>query len=198
MRPESGRLMTVEEYLRFEETSPLKHEYVAGEVYAMAGATRRHDRIALNVGTRLFTAAGDGPCHVMSSDVRLQAAGRIFYYPDATVACGPFDDGDVVVQNPCVVAEVTSPATARVDRSEKLLAYQAIDSLRAYLIVDHRRRRVEWYSRADAASPWIREDIAGEGAVRVPCVETTLTLDMIYAGVDVPAVGEPYPVEYEI
>jgi Uma2 family endonuclease len=66
--------MSVEEYLRFDEASPLKHEYVAGEVYAMSGVTLRHNRISLNIAMRLHSVAGEGPCEVFSTDVRLQAA----------------------------------------------------------------------------------------------------------------------------
>ena len=106
--------MTVEEYLRFEESSPIKHEYVAGDVYAMSGATARHNRIAGNVFARLLAAAKTGPCDVFLSDMRLEAAGDRYYYPDVMVICTPVGDLDVLTRRPCVVVEVTSPSTARV------------------------------------------------------------------------------------
>ena len=91
--PDARWAMTVEEYLRFDEGSPLKHEYVAGAVYAMSGVTLRHNTIARNIITHLDAAAGEGPCQVFFSDVRLGAAGDIYYYPDVMVACGTIADG---------------------------------------------------------------------------------------------------------
>jgi Uma2 family endonuclease len=191
------RTMTVEEYFRFEEDSPVKHEYVAGEVYAMSGATARHNMIAGNIFTRLFTVAAESPCRVFMSDMRLEAANDRYYYPDVAVVCTPVEDLDIVAREPCVVVEVTSPSTARIDRSEKLEAYRAIQSLRAYLIVDHRRRRVERHWRAGATAPWSREEIVGDGTVGVPCLEVELSLDTIYRRVDLASIAEPDAVEYE-
>src|SRR5687768_8944979 len=149
------RTMTVEEYFRFEEESAIKHEYVAGEVYAMSGATARHNLIAGTIFARLFAAESDTACRVFMSDMRLEAATDKYYYPDVAVVCTPVDDLDIVAREPCVVVEVTSPNTARIDRGEKLEAYRAIPALRAYLIVDHSRRRVERHSR-DASGEWVR------------------------------------------
>ena len=188
--------MTVEEYFRFEETSPEKYEYVAGEVYAMSGVTRRHDRITTNVLVRLSLVARPGPCDVLSAEVRVQVASDRYYHPDTTVSCTPFADSDIFVRDPCVAVEVTSPSTARIDRGEKLDAYRSIASLRAYLIIDHRRRRVEHHSRNDRTGEWLREEIVGEGRVRVPCLDVQLTLDEIYERVELPSVSEPEPAVY--
>src|SRR6478735_7870928 len=196
--PDTRRTMTVEEYLRFDEGSPFKHEYVAGVAYAMAGVTLRHNRISLNVATRLDSLAGDGMCQVFVTDVRLRAADDIYYYPDVMVVCGRTAELDVVVTEPCVVVEVTSPSTARIDRGEKLMAYRAIPSLRAYLIVDHRRRRVERHRRGDLAATWTHDEVAGDGSVVVPCLDAELTLDAIYRGVDLATIAEPDAVEYEV
>jgi Uma2 family endonuclease len=191
------RTMTVEEYFRFDEASQVRHEYVSGELYAMSGATVRHSTIALNVAARLLAAAGDGPCRVVLNDMRLQVAHDVYYYPDVMVICLPMDELDVTAREPCLVAEVTSPSTARIDRGEKLAAYKQLSTLRAYLIIDHRRRRVERHWRAGQDDAWQREEIALEGRVPVPCVDARLTLGEIYRRVDLPAVGEPDEVEYE-
>jgi len=190
--------MTVEEYFRFEETSPVKHEYVAGEVYAMSGVTARHDRIATNVLVRLSLVARSGPCDVFSDSMRVQIAPDRYYYPDVTVVCTPVAGSDIVARNPCVLVEVTSPSTARIDRGEKLDAYRSIATLQAYLIIDHRRRRVERHWRDALGSEWRREEILGEGRARVPCLDVDLTLDEIYERVELPSVGEPEPVDYEV
>ena len=189
--------MTVEEYFRFDERSPVRHEYVAGEVYAMSGATVRHNVIALNIGAHLLSASGSSGCRVVMNDMRVQIANDVYYYPDVVVVCASVAESDVVVRGPCVVVEVTSPGSARIDRGEKLAAYRGIAELRAYLIVDHRRRRVERHWREDATSEWLREEIVGEGRVAVPCLGTEITLDAIYLRVELPVVGEPETVEYE-
>jgi len=192
------RTMTVEEYFQFEEGSEVRHEYVAGELYAMSGATLRHNLIVANIGARLIAAAGDGPCLVVMNDMRVQVSDDVFYYPDVVVICAPMAQLDITATEPCVIVEVTSPSTAITDRGEKLTAYKQLPTLRAYLIVDHRRRRVERHSRVGPDDVWQREEIVLEGSVPVPCVDTELTLDEIYRRVDLPAVGEPDELEYEI
>ena len=192
------RTMTVDEYLQFDERSPLRHEFVAGEVYAMSGATARHGKITMNVATRLFAAAGDGPCSVFVNDMRLEAADDRYYYPDVLVVCTPIADSDVIAREPCVVVEVTSPGTGRIDRGEKLDAYRRIPSLLAYLIVDHRRRRIERHWRDAPGGDWRREEIVAEGRVAVPCLDVEISLDDAYRRVELPAVGEPEPVGYDV
>jgi len=191
------RTMSVEEYLRFDESSPIRHEYVAGEVYAMTGGTARHGRIVRNMATRLDVAAGDGPCEVFTEGMRLATGNDTYYYPDVMVTCAPLGDLEVIAREPCVVVEVTSPDTARIDRGEKLTAYRTVETLRAYVIVDHRRRRVERHWRDSRNGQWQREEIVSEGRVTIPCLDVELTLDEIYRRVELPAVGEPEP-EYEV
>ena len=190
--------MTVEEYFRYEENSPVKHEYVAGEVYAMSGATARHNRIVGNILGRLFPVARLSPCDVFVSDMRVQVARDRYYYPDVAIVCTPVAESDIVAPDPCVVVEVTSPSTARIDRGEKLDAYRSISKLQAYLVIDHRRRRVDRHWRETLGSEWQRDEIAGEGRVRVPCLDVDLTLDEIYERVELPSVGEPEPIGYEV
>src|SRR5215218_7616014 len=126
--------MTVEEYFHFEERSPIKHEYVAGEVYAMSGATARHNLIAGTIFGLLLGAERGGPCRVFINDMRVEVANDRYYYPDVAVVCTPVAELDVVARGPCFVVEVTSPSTARIDRGEKLEAYRRILTLQAYLI----------------------------------------------------------------
>lgn len=188
--------MPVEEYLRYDESSPIRHEYLSGELYAMAGGTVRHNRIVRNIGTRLQVVAGDGPCDVFMNDMRLAIADDVYYYPDVMVTCGPLSELDVIAREPCILVEVTSPATARIDRGEKLAAYRRLSSLRAYVIVDHRRRRVERHWRDGEQDEWRRDEIVTEGTVIIPGLDVELTLDEIYRRVELPAVSEP-DAEYE-
>ena len=92
---------------------------------------------------------------------------------------------------------MTSPSTARIDRGEKLEAYRRIPALRSYLIVDHRRRRVNRHWRDAEGAEWRHEELVAEGRVPVPCLDVELTLDEIYRRVELPAVGEPEAMEYD-
>jgi Uma2 family endonuclease len=193
MDPLHPQRMTVEEYFRFEEESPIRHEYHAGDVFAMSGATARHNTLAGSIFARLFAVADNGPCRVFMSDMRLKVANDRYYYADVVVVCTPMGDLDLVAEDPCVVVEVTSPSTARVDRTEKLDAYRGIPTLQAYLVVDHRRRRVQRHWREMPEGIWQYDEIVGEDEtpIPVPCLDVTLTLDAIYRRVSLPAVGEP-------
>lgn len=174
--------LSVEEYLELEEASSAKHEYVAGEMHALAGVTRRHNRIAVNLVRRLADAAAGGPCRVSVNDVKLRAAPDIIYYPDLMVACGSESDDPRIEDAPCLVIEIVSPSTERTDRREKLMVYKHIPSLRAYLIIAQERRRVQRHWR-DEEGVWWDADLSDAGRVPLPCPETELTLEQIYDGV---------------
>ncbi|HEY0780308.1 MAG TPA: Uma2 family endonuclease [Gemmatirosa sp.] len=177
-------LMTPEEYLAFEETARVRHEYVGGRVFAMSGVRVRHARLVGNVAAGLRQAAQGGPCEAFTNDLKVRADETTFYYPDVLVVCDTPDDETVFVTNPCVVVEVLSPSTRRTDRGEKLVAYRRIPTLRAYLIVEATRQEVERHWR-DAGGAWRSELVTPEsgGQVPVPCPDTVLTLDAVYAGV---------------
>ncbi len=178
--------MTPEEYLAFEETARVRHEYVAGHVYAMSGGLLRHARVIGNVSYLLRRAAEGGPCAVFTNDLKVRADETTFYYPDVVVACGPLDDDAVYLTNPCLVVEVLSPSTRLTDRREKLTNYRRIPTLRAYLIIEAARREVERHWR-DSSGAWRSEVVTPEsgGRVAVPCPEAVLTLDEVYEGVTI-------------
>lgn len=188
------RPLTIEEYIEFEATSPLRHEYVAGEVYAMTGASRRHNRIVGNMYTRVRAAANGGPCQALIEAVKLRV-GEDIYYPDMIVTCSASDTDDLIVREPCLLVEVTSPDTARSDRTDKLLAYRAIPSLEAYLIVEQAWRRVVRHWR-DSSEQWQSDEFSGEGTIPIPCPETRLTLDEIYRGLAPLTVREMQAIGY--
>ena len=177
-------LLTVQEYLEMEETAAVRHEYLGGMVYAMVGATKRHNRIAGNIYARLLAAARDGPCRVYVEAVKLRVE-DVIYYPDVMVACGTGDDDPLIEDAPCLVAEVASPSTGSIDRREKMLAYRSIPSLRAYLIVAQDDRRVERYWRGEDGE-WRQGEAVGEGSkVPIPCPgPIEITLSEIYEGLE--------------
>jgi Uma2 family endonuclease len=188
--PLPRRLVSVEEYLRFEESADERHEYVAGQVYAMSGASGRHHQIVTNVTGRLWVAGRGGPCGTYAQGMKVQVPDGSIYYPDVLTICGPQPNEEHVTEAPTVIVEVTSPSTRRIDLGEKAMAYREILTLRLYLVVEQARRRVLRHWR-DAAGAWQREELIGEGTIAVPGPETTLTLDEIYEGVQTTSIAEP-------
>ena len=182
--------MTLDEYLAFEEQSVIKHEYVAGEVCAMAGTTTRHNLVTLNIARCLHAPARARGCKVFASDVKVHVADRI-YYPDVMVACGEAANVDQIVRAPSLLIEVSSPSTRATDRREKLESYRRIPSLRTYLIVSQRRRHVLAYVRGPN-DVWIRAEFTGSEVIPLPEIASRIALNEIYDGVDLPplAVGE--------
>ncbi|MGH7693415.1 MAG: Uma2 family endonuclease [Gemmatimonadaceae bacterium] len=174
------RLLTLQEFFEFEQATPIHHEFIAGEVYARAGASKRHHRVLSNIHLRTASAAANGPCGVYVEGVRLQVGSDI-YYPDLMVECSAIDADELTVTEPCLLIEITSPATARIDRTSKLDAYCGIPSLKTYLIVEQAWRRVVRHWR-DANGTWQQEDLRSDGAIMLPCPEVILTLDQIYQG----------------
>jgi Uma2 family endonuclease len=174
--------MTIEEYLEFEKTSPVKHGYVGGRLYAMTGTTKRHNLIAGNIYRRLIGATEGTSCQVFFSDIKVCPQSDRCYYPDVMVSCEPGSGDDYVEQAPCLIIEVTSSSTAATDRREKRMAYLHIPSLRGYLIVDQESRQVEHHIRLESGA-WVEQIHIGEGELYVPCPSAHLTLAEIYAGV---------------
>jgi len=159
---------TYEDYLVFEHDSETKHEYVDGEIYAMAGGSPKHSALALRVGVALEIGRPAG-CTVFQSDlkVRVLATGRVAY-PDASMVCGPIERdpedrrGDTIT-NPVLLVEVLSGSTEDVDRISKRRDYQLIPSLREYVLVSQSEPRVEIYRRSSSGT-WDYIDVR-EGVV---------------------------------
>src|SRR3954454_24028689 len=148
---------TYEAYLEHEAASNVKHEYIDGDIYAMAGGTIEHAIIAVNVSSALSAQLTGAPCVVASSDLKVRVlATGLTTYPDVTVICGPPErdpkSRDVLL-NPVVVVEVLSDSTEEWDQGEKLEHYQQIPSLRACVLVSHRERRVTVIERT-VDGPW--------------------------------------------
>lgn len=177
--------LSADDYLVMEASARVKHEYVDGEIYAMSGASERHNRIALNAAFHFRAAARGGPCGVFIADMKLRLSARnSFYYPDVMVVCRPEDDHPLYKTAPCILVEVLSPSTAASDRREKWLAYRDLESLTAYLLVDAEQRRVDYYQR-DEAGAWHQGVLEEDELVRLRCggLEVPLGLDDLYEDV---------------
>jgi len=172
----------VDKYLEGELATEVKHEYVAGIVYAMGGASREHNIIAMNLGAALHGHLRGGPCQTFMADMKVHLRlgdDEIFYYPDVVVGCDPDDRARYYLERPRFIAEVASPATERVDRREKLLAYTRLESLTTYLILEQDRPAGLLYRRS---ADWATEPLAGDDRFELPELEITLSVEQLYTG----------------
>jgi Uma2 family endonuclease len=136
--------ISFEDYLSFEQTNSEKHEFVHGEIFAMAGATERHNRLTGRFYAALL-AVEDGKCRTYFSDMKLRTPNDVGYYPDILVVCDKSDDHPLVKRQPCLIIEILSDSTEAIDRGEKLGNYRLFESLQAYVLVNQHIQRVEIY-----------------------------------------------------
>jgi len=142
--------ISVEDYLEGEKISEIRHEYVEGEVFAMAGVRKKHNEINGNLLEQLRSHLKGSDCGTYFVDVKVQVKKlNRFYYPDLVVVCGEDTESDYVITKPTIVVEILSPSTAGTDRREKMFAYQEIDSLQEYLMIDQDTEHAELYRRRD-------------------------------------------------
>lgn len=176
------------EYLAFEEASPIRHEYVGGEAYAMSGGTLRHNRIALNTASLLLARLMGKPCQVFMSDVKLHVArDSAYYYPDVMVTCAEQASAaneSHVVNDPVLVIEVISPSTEGTDRREKLAAYRHLPSLQEYALISQDTQQVEVYRRQGDIN-WLYITYEPGDTVEFAGVRVALLLADLYTGTDV-------------
>lgn len=174
---------TFAEYLELEEVARVRHEFYAGEIYAMAGGTPEHAAMAAMIMSLLGRQVSDTPWRVYSSDLRVRVlATGLATYPDVTVICEPSQrdpQSATHVTNPKVIIEVLSDGTAEYDRGEKLQHYQQIPSLAAVVLVDHRSPRVELWSRSDAG--WACTPFGAGETVPLHAIDCSLPVDTVYA-----------------
>ncbi len=188
MQPAARLSLTEAEYLVFEETARVRHEYLAGEAYAMAGGSLRHNRIALNTALLLLSRLSGRPCQVFVSDVKLHVAhDSAYYYPDVMAICAPQTiaaDHSSIVTEPVLVVEVLSPATEIIDRREKLAAYRRLPSLQEYGLIAQDRQQLEIYRR-QRSGDWLYIASGPGDTVEFESLGVTFALADLYAGTDI-------------
>ena len=186
---------TASEYLAMERASAEKHEYLDGGIYAMAGASVRHNRITLNIGSELRSALRGSPCEAFPSDLRVRvSATGLYTYPDVSVVCGEpeFEDDAVdTLLNPTVLVEVLSPSTADYDRGAKFEHYRALPSVQEILLVDQDRVHVMHYRRQDDGTWLLAETREIDDTIRLPSLDVELKLSETYARVEFSADAGP-------
>ena len=178
--------MTEDDYLACEATASVRHEFVRGGLYAMAGGSARHNRVSGNLYARLLQLA-DEECQPFIADMKLRVElGAAYYYPDVMLVCDPQDTDDYFKTNPCMVAEVLSPGTELTDRREKWAAYQNLPSLHEYLLLAQDRPHIEVFQRVNIRQ-WGLTVLGPEDTLELHCVGTkpiSIPVKDIYRGVD--------------
>jgi Uma2 family endonuclease len=173
--------ISVEDYLELEKTAEVRHEFVYGQMLAMAGSNLLHNKIVFNIRAALEQAARVAACQIATESLKVMTQPNRYRYPDVVVGCGENPD-QYVIAAPCFIAEVQSDSTAETDNGAKLEEYTKLPSLQRYAIIAQKSRQVVLYKRI--GETWVFEVLLGDGEVDVPCLGAVLTLEEIYVGLE--------------
>lgn len=179
--PQRQVAMTAEDFIDWENQQPDKHEFVAGEVFAMGGARRVHVAVTLNIATKLKEHLRGSPCRAFVADmkVEVQTAEAVFY-PDVLVTCHPDDlKADLAMAHPKVIIEVLSDSTAAYDRGAKFAMYRQLESLEEYALIDPDTRRVEVFRRQDSGD-WLLMASESERGLILRSLDFAAPLDVVF------------------
>jgi len=179
--------LTEAEYLRLERAAEFKSEFFDGEMFAMAGGTRAHSLISMNLGGELRSRLKDTPCVTYNTDLRIKSESTGLYtYLDVSVVCGEqrfLDDEEDTLLNPTLVVEVLSDSTEAYDRGKKFEHYRQIPSLREYVLVSQREPRVEQFTRQKDGTWTLKEAVGLDGEIQLVSVGVMLHLSEVFAKV---------------
>jgi len=175
------RWMSPQEYLEWEPLQQLRHEYIDGEVFAMTGGTKPHNRIAFNLATALDSHVAQSGCEVYIADVKVQVATASTYsYPDVVVTCDPRDrESNSIVQYPCLIVEVLSPSTEAYDRGGKFAKYRQLKTLQEYVLIDSEQIGVDCFRRNEQGF-WVLYPYTAEDTITLESVGLTLPVTALY------------------
>ena len=181
--------LTPEEYLAMERQNEYRSEYIDGEVFAMTGASRRHNLITFNIAGALSPQLRGRPCEAYTSEMRVRIPKRGYMYPDVVIVCGEplLEDGyfDTLL-NPTVLIEVLSKSTEHYDRGKKFYLYRTIESPAEYVLIAQDAYKVEHYTK-EPDGPWmLSEHRSPEGVVELASIQCTLSLREVYDKVSLP------------
>jgi Uma2 family endonuclease len=183
--------MTAEDFLAWDEHETLKHEFVRGEVFAMAGAEEAHVTATGNLYILLRAHLRGSPCRVFMLDMKLRVADAdAYFYPDVLVTCSAADAGNPKIKaEPLLVIEVQSPSTAAYDRDAKFAAYRTLPSLQEYMLVDPERRRCDLF-RKGADGLWVLHPFERGAMVRLESLQLAVPDERLWEDLDPPPVGD--------
>lgn len=178
--PKFKTKMSVEDYLRSEKISSTKHEYIEGEVFAMAGSSDNHNFIAGDIYAALLIHLRNSDCQPFIGDIKVRVRQDVYYYPDVLVSCEQNPENPYFRNEPILIVEILSKSTARVDTLEKVFAYQQIPSLQEYVVVDQYRMEVQIHRRQENGG-WITYFFnESDDIVEFKSVDLTIPLPEIY------------------
>jgi Uma2 family endonuclease len=182
--------LTPEEYLQFEEKSPIKHEYIDGQIYAMAGTTDIHNIIGLNFTFIIRNHLRGSDCRVYFADVKVRLEKRNhFYYPDILVTCDDRDRETATYKSfPKLIIEVLSDSTEAFDRGDKFNDYQTLESLQEYILVNSKHQRVETFRRGEEGL-WILQTYQEE-SFSLQSINLTASFRDLYEDVTLETVND--------
>src|SRR5581483_1767518 len=180
------RIYTPEEYLAREEKSEIRHEYIDGEIYAMAGGSANHNLIIGNTQFALRNALHSKPCKIFTEGMRLRIEARnIYTYPDVMVVCGKIEfqpERNDVILNPTLIVEILSKSTRHYDRTDKFVAYGQIPSLQEYVMIDQDRIYIECF-RKTQSKLWTLESYQDENTkMNLQSLDVELPISALYEG----------------
>lgn len=187
IQPKSD-FVTVDDYLASEDGSTIRHEYIGGQLYAMTGSSDRHNLIATNIVALWRPRLRGTGCQLFVADMKVRliiANEDIFYYPDVMVCCDANDRATYYRTRPCLIVEILSGRTQRIDRREKLLSYQQIESLQVYLILSQQAIQATVYRREQHWRPETFTD--PQTILELPCAGLELPLAAAYEDVPIGA-----------
>lgn len=187
MSSPSPNYLTEGEYLQIERKSEFRNEYIAGRIYAMSGASERHNVIAGNLYALIWMQIRGRSCRAYMNDLRVKVApARMYTYPDIVAVCGErqLEDAHLdTLLNPAVIVEVLSESTEAYDRGEKFAYYRRLESLREYVLVAQDKIRVEHYRRE--GEQWVLTEISDpDGTLHLPSIDCHVEVKAIYENVD--------------
>ena len=188
MQQPALKYITPEEYLAMEDAAESKHEYYQGEIFAMAGASKNHDRIGVDLGTNVNTALKSSKCEVFSNEMKIWSNAKNFFtYPDLIIVCGKaefYQDRDDILTNPLVVFEVLSKSTQSYDRAEKFEFYRSIPTFQEYILIDQWRVHVE-QRYMETRNKWILMEYSQiTDVIKLTKVDIEIPLREIYRRVE--------------
>jgi len=191
------QIITAADYLDLERQAATKSEYLNGQIYAMSGASRKHNTIVFNLARRIGNQLDGKPCRGYVNDMRVKVSPTGLYtYPDVVVACGEprFEDSHVdTLLDPTVIIEVLSDSTEAYDRGDKFAHYRALESLTDYLLVAQDKPRIEHYSRQPDGQ-WLYSVADGlDARMGIATIGCALHLAEVYDRVEFPDSGQTMP-----
>ena len=173
--------MTLADFLTWEEHQTERHEFFRGETFAMVGGTARHNRVILNLASRIGGHLDGTACQVFAENMKVQIPDGVLY-PDLMVTCGKAEAGDEqTVSDPKLIIEVLSPSTRGHDQRDKFIVYRCLASLREYALIEPAKRQVEVFTWTEGGT-WTLTDQTAADVLTLASIDCKLAMELVFKG----------------